>query len=89
MTPVSHLFSHSQSTNSTLDAHFIELISFFFSFFSPLSIALILLTQACYLIKEPAMGFDGILTSVFIPRKISPDTNLMKKKTLRTVKIRR
>lgn len=25
------------------------------------------------------MGFDGILTSVFIPLEISPDTNLMKK----------
>lgn len=34
------------------------------------------------------MGFDGILTSVFIPFEISPDTNLMKK-TLRTVEIRR
>lgn len=35
------------------------------------------------------MGFDGILTSVFIPLEISPDKNLMKKKTLRAVEIRR
>lgn len=33
------------------------------------------------------MGFDGILTSVFIPLEISPDANLMKKH--RTAEIRR
>lgn len=32
------------------------------------------------------MGFDGILTSVFIPLEISPDANLMKKH--RTAEIR-
>lgn len=37
------------------------------------------LTKACYLMKGPAMGSDGILTSGFIPQKISPDTKLMKK----------
>lgn len=45
------------------------------------------LTKSCYLIKERAMGFDGILTSVFIPLEISPDANLMKKH--RTAEIRR
>lgn len=63
------------SPRSTLYPHPIELISFTFSFFNSANS----LTKACYLIKGPAMGFDGILTSVFIPLEISPDTNLMKK----------
>lgn len=79
MTLVSPLSSSlpldSQSPRSTLYPHPIELISFFF-FNSANS-----LTKACYLIKGPAMGFDGILTSVFIPLEISPDTNLMKKQS--------
>lgn len=66
----------------SLHPHLIELISFLFIiiiFFSPLN-SVNSLTKACYLIKKgPAMGFDGILTSVFIPLEISPDTNLMKK----------
>lgn len=40
-------------------------------------------TKACYLMKGPAMGSDGILTSVFIPHKISPGTNLMKNSQIR------
>lgn len=79
---LSSLLVGSQSPRSTLYPHPIELISFsffFFFFFFFYFNSANSLTKACYLIKGPAMGFDGILTSVFIPLEISPDTNLMKK----------
>lgn len=58
------LDSTAKSPRSTPHLHPTQLISFF-SLNGTNS-----LTKACYLIKEGAMGFDGILTSVFFPWKL-------------------